>query len=293
MKRRSVLYSFVLLLLVGVGITIAGDGVDRKYLSSDKEFYLTEAELSWLRPGLNLKIQSVEVAAPNVSVTFRIADDQDQPLDRLGIETPGTVSTSWILARIKPGESQYTSYAIRTPTSPITGKSATQAAADAGGTYTSLGNGVYRYRFGTALPANFEANATHTVGVYATRDVRALAEQLGLTKLATTGRYISNATHNFVPSGGEVTQVRDIVRTEACNQCHDPLGLHGGARQKTELCILCHQPQTTDPDTGNTVDFKVMIHKIHRGASLPSVLAGTPYQIIGFNQTVFNFGEIH
>ncbi|MBI4443632.1 MAG: OmcA/MtrC family decaheme c-type cytochrome, partial [Acidobacteria bacterium] len=66
-----------------------------------------------------------------------------------------------------------------------------------------------------------------------------------------------------------------------------------GARQKTELCILCHQPQTTDPDTGNTEDFKVMIHKIHRGASLPSVLAGTPYQIIGFNQTVFNFGEIH
>src|SRR3990172_12334014 len=114
MKKRKVVYALLALLLVGVGITIAGDGVERKYLSSEKEFYLTEAELSWLRPGLNLKIQSVEVTAPNVSVTFRIADDQDQPLDRLGIETPGTVSTSWQLARIKPGGTQYTAYTTRT-----------------------------------------------------------------------------------------------------------------------------------------------------------------------------------
>ncbi|MBI4442520.1 MAG: OmcA/MtrC family decaheme c-type cytochrome, partial [Acidobacteria bacterium] len=293
MKGRIFLYSFVFLLLVGVGMTTAGDGVQPKYLSSEKEFYLTEAEVSWLRPGLNLKIQSVEVAAPTVSVTFRIADDQDQPLDRLGIETPGTVSTSFLLARIKPGESQYTSYASRSVASTISGKSATQATTDSGGSYASLGNGVYKYTFGTKLPSDYPADATHTVGMYAVRDVRALAEQLGLNKLATTGRYISNATSNFVPSGKEVTQVRDVTRTAVCNQCHDPLALHGGSRQAVELCILCHQPQTVDPDTGNTVDMVVMIHKIHRGAGLPSVVAGTPYQIVGYQQSVHDYGIIH
>jgi len=43
---------------------------------------------------------------------------------------------------------------------------------------------------------------------------------------------------------------------------------------------MCHTPQTVDPDTGNTVDMKVFIHKLHMGSQLPSVKAGTPYQVI-------------
>src|SRR3990172_6420916 len=118
---RNIVYSMLFLLIAGIGITMAGDGEQRKYLASDKEFYLPEAELAFLRPGLKLKIQSVAISGLEVSVTFRIADDQDQPLDRLGIETPGTVSTSWQLARIKPGGTQYTAYTTRTQTSPING----------------------------------------------------------------------------------------------------------------------------------------------------------------------------
>ncbi|OFW39828.1 MAG: hypothetical protein A3J28_10815 [Acidobacteria bacterium RIFCSPLOWO2_12_FULL_60_22] len=268
---------------MSAGITIAGEGIKPTYQPSEKAFYLPEADLEWIEPGLKLEIRGVEFQPPNVIVTFRISEDRNRGLDRLGIETIGAVSTSFILGRIKPGESQFTTYRTNNPTSPITNVSATQAATDANGTYTSLGDGLYRYTFGFLLPANFEVDSTHRLGMYATRDLR----PYGLE------RYVANATTEFVPSGAAVTQTRDIVRTEVCNNCHDPLALHGGARQQTQLCILCHQPQTTDPDTGNTVDFKVMIHKIHRGADLPSVQAGKPYQIIGFNQTLFNFGEIH
>jgi OmcA/MtrC family decaheme c-type cytochrome len=282
MKIRIVL-STALLLIQAWSLATAAENDKPKYNASQKEFYLNEADLAFVQPGLTIKIQSVAVNGNTVSVTFRITDDNGQGLDRLGLETPATVSTSWILARINPGDTQYSAYRTN---------SAGQPSTDAGGSYESLGGGVYKYTFGSQLPGGFPANATHTVGVYATRDLRTLAEQLGLFQLVKTGRYISNDTYNFIPAGGEVTVVRDVVRTEACNQCHDPLALHGGARQITQLCILCHQPQNVDPDTGNTVDFKVMIHKIHQGANLPSVQAGKPYQIIGFNNSVNDYSDV-
>jgi OmcA/MtrC family decaheme c-type cytochrome len=46
-----------------------------------------------------------------------------------------------------------------------------------------------------------------------------------------------------------------------------------------ELCIMCHQPQTSEANAGQTVDMKVMVHKIHMGSQLPSVVAKGKYAI--------------
>ena len=105
--------------------------------------------------------------------------------------------------------------------------------------------------------------------MYARRDLSAFG--FPLNSLGT----VANAILDFVPSGAAVTQVRDVVTTAACNQCHDPLSVHGGSRQEVRLCILCHNPGNVDPYTGNALDLKVFIHKLHMGANLPSVPAAS------------------
>ena len=78
----------------------------------------------------------------------------------------------------------------------------------------------------------------------------------------------------------------------SCNRCHDQLSAHGGSRRGIAICVMCHTPQNIDPNTGNLLDLKVMAHKIHMGSSLPSVVAGKPYQIVGFQNSVNDFSAV-
>ena len=257
------------------------------YSRSEKEFWLSADEFGYVRPGFHITVNSVTINAdrkPVVDLSF--TDDLDQPLDRAGKITPGPLSVSLILAWWDAGERQYTSYTTRIQTSPITNVSATQAAADSGGTWEDVDLGHAIYTFKTALPAGYDGTKTHTLGIYATRNLIAI-EGGNFDK-----NYFANVEHDFRPDGAAVTEVWDMIANAACNTCHDPLSAHGGSRQDVKLCVLCHSPQTVDPDTGNTVDFKVMIHKIHRGESLPSVEAGTPYVIIGNGQSVHDFSTV-
>lgn len=248
----------------------------------DLAYYLSQEQLNFIRPGLVVKITSATIQDGRISVRFRLTDPAGQPLDREGIVTPGPVSTSWVIGYIPKDEKLFTSYITRIQTSPITSKSATQATSDSGGTYVKNADGEYTYNFRATAPAGYDASLTHRVGVYSTRNLTEF--ELGSQR--------DDDTFTFVPNGSAVTVVRDVVRTETCNKCHNPLGLHGGSRRSVELCILCHTPQTTDPDTGNTVDFATMIHKIHTGENLPSVEAGTPYQIIGNAQSMHDFSTV-
>lgn len=282
-RRAMRLFAAVAALLL-TAAALLPESPKTPFTVQDKAYYADANMVSFVRPGLVLKITSAEIVEGGLTrVRFRLADPKGLPLDREGVTTPGAVGVSFVLATIPKGQTQYTSYTTRSVQSPITGVSAVQAGTDAGGVFVKTGEGEYQYTFQTRAPSGYDRTATHSIGAYSNRD---------LTEFD-MGRNYANDVFHFVPDGSKVTVVRDVVRTETCNgRCHDPLALHGGARRKVELCILCHQPQTVDPDTGNAVNFAVMIHRIHRGADLPSVKAGKPYQIIGNAQRVFDFSEV-
>jgi OmcA/MtrC family decaheme c-type cytochrome len=255
----------------------------RMFDPSQIEYYLTEDQISFLRPGFYITVNSITVPSDNRPIVdLSFTDDKGQPLDRLGNATPGPLSISFILAWWDPVERHYTAYTTRVQTSPITGVSATQASADSGGTFTDLELGHATYKFKTALPAGYDKSKTHTLAIYATRNMAGIEDK----------NYYANVEKDFRPDALAVVDIWDKIDNAACNTCHDPLSAHGGSRRDVKLCVTCHQPQTVDPDTGNTVDFKVMIHKIHDGANLPSVKAGTPYVIIGNAQSVNDFSTV-
>ncbi|HLE29719.1 MAG TPA: OmcA/MtrC family decaheme c-type cytochrome, partial [Anaerolineales bacterium] len=237
-------------------------------------------------PGLKIKITGVEFPAdgkPVVSLT--LTDAADRPLSGSPLE-----GASFTIAQIVVDEatslSKYQSllvrevrgqpYTIGGETRQPALATATQAFADSGGPWVDQGDGNFTYTFTNTLTSEVNPALTASVGIYAFKDGRAA---------------VANAVYTFVPAGGEPTVMRDVVATSACNTCHNPLQAHGGLRRETALCVTCHTDQTTDPETGNTVEFKVMIHRLHSGTRLPSVQAGTPYQIVGFQRTVFDFSK--
>jgi OmcA/MtrC family decaheme c-type cytochrome len=97
----------------------------------------------------------------------------------------------------------------------------------------------------------------------------------------------ANPFYDWVPAGGSVSNMQ-IAATENCNRCHDPLAIHGGGRIEIEYCVTCHNAGSTDADSTNTVDMKVMIHKIHHGANLTNL----PYAIYGFRDSEHDYSTL-
>src|SRR5664280_2634741 len=257
------------------------------YTSAQAEHYLTAEQIAYIRPGLNIAVGSVTIGADNkpiVDVTF--TDDGGQPLDRAGVLTPGPLTLPFILAWYDPAGRYYTDYYTTTASSTVTNLTVQQATT-ASGTWEDLGVGHARFHFTKALPTGYDVTKTHTLGIYATRIIN-LTDPITISKT-----YVADVEYDFRPDGQAVTNTWNKMTDATCNQCHDPLSAHGETgRQDIKLCVLCHNPQTIDPDTGNSVDAKVLFHKLHMGSSLPSVQAGHPYQIIGHGGSVVDFSTI-
>ncbi|HEX3761027.1 MAG TPA: OmcA/MtrC family decaheme c-type cytochrome [Kofleriaceae bacterium] len=236
----------------------------------------------WLtQPGVAVQVTGLAFAGDAAKVRFTLTDGAGAPLDVSGRLTGGTVAMSFVLAQLatRPDGSpaQYTAYTTTQVTG--AGATATQATTESTGALdvVDVARGAYAYTFAAPL-TGLDPALTQTVGALAVR--------------STAGsQVIARATFSARPDGGAVI-AREEVTDATCNGCHKALAMHGGRWTHPAQCILCHQPQSSDPFTGNTLDFRVMIHKIHDGAGLPSVAAGTPFQIVGFQQSVNDFSTV-
>jgi OmcA/MtrC family decaheme c-type cytochrome len=271
LKTNEVFMKKLAGILAILGIIALGTGIHLLLASSASE-------------GIVSEITNVTIGEDKVPVvTFTLADSNGNPL------TTEDVQISFLIARIEKDrktrltqyvnyfthEVQGAEYQYHGQTMQPALASVTQPTFEPGqGQFAEVSPGVYTYTFGEPLGEGYDPTLTHVVGAEVIRGARTVA---------------ANPTYTFVPAGGEPRTTRLISSTETCNGCHQKLEAHGGSRQRFELCVLCHTPQNIDPETGNTLDAKVFFHRLHSGELLPSVVAGKPYYVVGFRQTVVDF----
>jgi OmcA/MtrC family decaheme c-type cytochrome len=143
-------------------------------------------------------------------------------------------------------------------------------------------DGSFTYTFANAIPSQYLAPYNTTSPGTDDGD---LSGQALLAGTYTLGGYFSwkftvdgqsatdagNAEADVLFGGATAITPREVAKNDNCNQCHTSLRAHGGSRRDVKLCLLCHTAGSTDGDQVS-IDFKVMIHKIHNGEHLPSVL---------------------
>lgn len=184
--------------------------------------------------------------------------------------------------------------------------------------------GSYSYTFAVPIPATYLAplndsdaitlgeltgqplvSGTYTVGLELRKDYVIDGE---------TFRDPGNTTFDFLFGDATEIESREVVTLANCNQCHTELRAHGDNRDRITNCLLCHTTGAEDKNVasaaggtpGAAIDFKVMIHKIHAGKYLPSVLGVStnpdgsrdynatpqPYQLVGHGNSVIDFSHV-
>lgn len=235
-------------------------------------------------------LTTVDVSGTSVVINFRVDDELPSAVLNL-LASDGRFT----IARLMPdigGEppSAWRSLIERT-VSPVAGSPMEGGPDELQAGYESFGSGVFVPGGG----GNYQYTSSFDpTGLVTSGDTLRVAIQLSAGDLPAG----YNGWCDFEYTGGSSTCdtpaiTRDIVQTDTCNICHGAtddtqLGIHGGGRTDVEYCVTCHNPYSVDPDTGNSVDMPVMIHKIHRGADL-NVL---PYQIWGYRNSVHDYSEV-
>jgi len=285
--RRAWGFSVVLLVVTACGGG-GGGGSGQRGATSPPGTSPTPIEL-------NITVDSVSIASPPV-VEFTATNE-----DGLGFPGLTDGDLRFNIAKLIPGiPTQWQDYIVRASGGGMQGSQERLRDGYPWGSLVNHGDGRYTYTFatditnapcpapctdvdGNALNLSYQPGQTHRVSI-----------QQGNSALP-----MANAVYDFVPGGGPVTLTREIVKTANCNECHDKITAHG-SRFEMKLCVTCHNPGSWVSSGNTTVDFKVMIHKIHRGENLPSVEAGGSYAVgshdfsnIVFPQDIRNCTKCH
>ncbi len=226
---------------------------------------------AWLTgPGVAVTVDALAVTGTSASVELTLDDGAGVPLDRTGLLTAGPVDVRFVLAQLAEDGAgaplAYAPYTVQAQTAG--GVTSLHGAAEASGAFEALDVLAGRYRYTFAAPlAGFDAARTQTVLAVATRDRDGV-------------RSVARALASVRPSGG-APLARAVADDALCARCHDAFRAHDGRYARVAECALCHAPPSFDPDSGNALDLSVLVHRLHRGAELPSVLAGAPYGLVG------------
>jgi OmcA/MtrC family decaheme c-type cytochrome len=240
---------------------------------------------------LKVELTSVDVSRtvdPNsLIINFEVTNENDDPVTNL-VTSDGRFS----IARLNPGAGAGDPTFWRGFITRLDG-AATQS------TTESFSNGTFQAN--TPVPGSYRYTSrfdpsTAPTGVVpiAAGDTLRVAIQISASDLPAGNGWCDFDANLGGPNNNcnSASRTREIVQTVVCNGCHSEtpevkLALHGGGRTQIEYCVTCHDPYTTDGQTGNTVDFPVMIHKIHYGSSLAN-----GYTIIGNNNSVNDFSTV-
>ena len=167
-RSRKYIYSVpALLLLPLVALLASGPAKKSGYTGQLQAVHLDERQVNFIRPGIIVKVVSAAIAQDGtITARVTITDPKGLPLDMAGITTPGAVTLRFIAAYIPAGKKQFVPYTTTTAKATINNNpSQIQAATDSGGTFKTNADGDYTYTFKTKAPANFDATATHAIGV--------------------------------------------------------------------------------------------------------------------------------
>ena len=212
---------------------------------------------------LNVDITAAAIAADQVTINFQLVD-----IDGVAITHLTASDFSVTLAQLNPsyvgnntGDWQSYINKIEMPGIGEGTEPKMQATLESGttGTFVNNGDGTYQYTYAQSVlnqPQDIiEQAATEELDLsYKPTVVHRSGMQL------TIDGNSQNATFDWIPQTGE-TQIdgvfnHDIASTANCNSCHGELAIHGGSRKEIKYCVTCHNPGSTDANSGNTVNFK-------------------------------------
>jgi OmcA/MtrC family decaheme c-type cytochrome len=237
--------------------------------------------------------RTLKMGLANTNVRFAIAklvpgvNDEIDQWQSYVFRTESTATGANNVGPVQPGDRPVLASAKQATTDPNTAASLVYNA-----------EGYYTYTFTTNITdptktdgVTFEPNRTHRVAI-----------QLSYTNAAGETVLVNPYIDFTIDANGNAVLVTDAAKTRvmadvaSCNGCHEKLALHGGGRVDVQYCVMCHNPRTTDANSGNVLTMQTMTHKIHSGRLLQAKkdanLGGETYVIWGFNASKADYSEV-